>query len=470
MAGGDVTLNEVWLVPPLGIARVGTSPTPCPNFHWGPNDVTPRGTGKTTVVPAETLDVAADGTVTSHVPQEVVFRDEAGIRPVCTFFEVHGRWSRAGEGDGSGPITVSLLEEAGIRLDDVTWTVEVANTKAYHMTLSRGDHVTARVEVGGDDTAAHDLLGRSADGSAEPLVRSDAPVPLGTVQVTRPTGDFPELRLRFTPAAGHVYAPTDLADRSQTYPIPPERRILNPAAAWVGFRLVDDARTNPAGLFATDDQGRSLGFVDDVCDGIVRCTIPGLPPARGRVAVGPPRYAPDRRPFVSLADGFADRVQRLEVSEPGFAADESTTYEVRDLMERVFETMGLVNVDFQNQRAQRENRGVAASLGLPPEMAAGQAFSRPQTIEGQPLPLTEHGRLRHHRLLALEAFEDLLREQPDVIDRVIRPPGTAERFYDRRMPALYRGSDRHPMHLTRRQYDLLKAWAAQLRQAVERET
>lgn len=470
MADGDVTLREVWLLPPLGIARLGTSPVPCPNFHWGPNDVSPRGTGKTTVVPAETLEVAADGTVTSHVPQQIAFRDAAGIRPVCTFFEVHGRWSRAGDEDDSGPITASLLEEAGVRLEDVTWTVEVANTKAYHMTLSQGDRVTARVEIRGDDTVVHDLLGRSAGDGAQPLVLADAPVPFGAVQVTKAAGEFPELRLRFTPAAGHVYAPTDLADRSDAYPIPDDRRILNPQAEWVGFSLTNDARTNPSGLFATDDQGRSLGFVDDVCDGIVHCTIPGLPPARARVAVGPPRYAPDRRPFVSLADGFADRVQRLEVSDPDFAAADSTTYEVRDLMERVFETMGLVNVDFQNERAQRENRGVASALGLPPEIAAGQAFSRPPTIEGRPLPLTENGRLRHHRLLALEAFEDLLREQPDVIDRVIRPPGTAERFYDRRMPALYRGSDRHPMHLTRRQYDLLKAWAAQLREAVEGET
>jgi hypothetical protein len=325
MAGGDVTLKEIWLVPPLGIARLGTSPTPCPNFHWGPNDITPRGTGKTTIVPAETLDVAADGTVTSHLPREIAFRDEAGIRPVCTFFEVHGRWSRAGDEEDAGPITASLLEEAGVRLDEVSWSVEVANAKAYHMTLSRGDHIGARAEIRGDDTAARDLLGRSREGSDRPLVRPDAPVPLGAVQVTKAAGDFPELRLRFTPATGHVYAPTDLTDRSDAYPIPNDRRILNPEAEWVGFSLTNDARTNPSGLFATDDQGRSLGFIDDVCDGIVRCTIPGLPPARARVAVGPPRYAPDRRPFVSLADGFADRVQRLEVSEPGFAAADSTT-------------------------------------------------------------------------------------------------------------------------------------------------
>ncbi len=64
-------------------------------------------------------------------------------------------------------------------------------------------------------------------------------------------------------------------------------------------------------------------------------------------------------------------------------------------------------------------------------------------------------------------IEDLLREQPDLIQRVVREPMTGERYYDRRMPAVMRGSDRHPLHLTRRQYDLLNAWAAALRSDTE---
>lgn len=478
MPEDEVTFVEVWLLPPLGIARLGPSPVPCPNFQWGPNDVSPRGTGKTTILPAETLHVAADGTVTAEVPEAVSFRDEAGIRPVCTFFELHGRWTK-GDQEATGPITASLLQQAGIALADVTWTIDVANTKAFHMTLFEGDKIAAHLELRGDETTRHPLLGRSPQGSPQPLVLDDAPVPFGCVQLTKTTGGFPELRLQFTPAAGYVYAPTDLEERSREYPIPGEHRILNPAAQWAGFRMkedpetkvIKDPRTNPSGLFAQDDQGKSLGFVDDVCDGLVRCTVPGLPPARARVAVGPPRYAPDRRPFVSLADGFADRVKRLEVFDPSFVADfETTTLEVRDLMERVWETMGLVNVDFQNERARRENRGVAASRGLPPEAAADKAFERPEAIAERPLPLTETGRLQHHRLLALEVFEDMLREQPDLIDRVIRPPGTSDEYYDRRMPALFRGSDRHPMHLTRRQYDLLRVWAARLRRDSEKDT
>ena len=41
----------------------------------------------------------------------------------------------------------------------------------------------------------------------------------------------------------------------------------------------------------------------------------------------------------------------------------------------------------------------------------------------------------------------------------MRPPAGPERFYDKRMPGLMCGFDRYPLHLTRRQYELLKAWS-----------
>ena len=292
-------------------------------------------------------------------------------------------------------------------------------------------------------------------------------MPLGRVQLTRPSTAFPELRLRFTPAAGRVYGPTDLGQRAPDWPVPAAQRILDPRATWCRFRVVADARTNPSGLFAADGAGVSLGLVDDVCDGVVTCTI-GDDVAQARIVVGPPAYAPDRRPFTSLADGLTDRVRRGDVRDPAYVADmEQTTREVRDLMERVFESMGLSNVDFQNLRARSENAAIARAQGLPDSAARDRAFPAMEPLLDRPLPLTELGRRQHRRFLSLEVFEDMLREQPDLIDRIIREPVTGERFYDREMPALFRGSDRHPMHLTRRQYDLLKAWAARLRAQTE---
>lgn len=79
-------IQSLWLYPPLAIARLGQFDTPCDNFHWGPNDLRPHGTGQTIIEPNETLDVAADGTVTFTIPSEITFKDAKGFKPVCPFF------------------------------------------------------------------------------------------------------------------------------------------------------------------------------------------------------------------------------------------------------------------------------------------------------------------------------------------------------------------------------------------------
>ncbi|MGQ0773924.1 MAG: hypothetical protein ACT4NY_05825 [Pseudonocardiales bacterium] len=461
-------ITRLVLYPPLAYGRLGPSPSPCDNYSWGPNDLSPRGTGKTTIRPEETLDVAADGTVTVRTPAEVQFKDADGFRPVCPFFELHAEWT-TDEGAQSGPLTPEVLAFNGHNLADLRWEVTVANLKAFHYTQDDGDRIAASAELAGDDTARRRLDGRSPEGAANPLVPPGAGVPLGSVQVTRSSTELPGLRLRFTPASGVVYGPTDLPQRTTVYVLPTEQLVLNPNAAWCGFSLTgDDPRTNPGGLFAGAEQNDSFGLVDDVCDGVVRVSLPGLASAVARIVVGPPDFAPDRRPFNSAADGLTDRVRREDVHDPGYVADrELTTLEVRDLFERILETVDNINIDVQNERARFENAVIAQALGLPPEQAQDRAFPPAEPLLGRPLPLTEKGRQRHRRFVALEVIEDLLREQPDLIQRLVREPMTGERYYDRRMPALMRGSDRHPLHLTRRQYDLLTAWAAVLRSGTE---
>jgi hypothetical protein len=460
-------IRRLFLYPPLAFARVGPSPTPCQSYEWGENDLSARGTGKTTAVPAETLSVAENGTVTAAVPAEVVFKDEVGFRPVCPFFELHAEWDDE-DGTGAGPVTRAVLSRFGLKPADLSWTVDVANLKAFHYTLDDGDRIAATLTLPGSDTTRKDLEGTSPAGAATPLVPPGARVPLGAVQLTRPTRAFPELRLRFTPAAGHVYGPTNLTDRTQVYRLPPDRMILNPAASWCRFSLRGenvDPRTNPNGLFAGAESNESLGLVDDVCDGLVTCSLPGATTAVARVAVGPPSFAPDRRPVVSIADGLADRVDRATVLDPAYVEEneELTSLEVRDIMERALETMANMNVDVQNDRSRAENAGIARAQGLPPQDAADKTLPPVPPVLGRPLPLTEKGRQPHRRFVALEVFEDMLREQPELLSRRVREPLTTDRYYDMRMPYAMRGSDRHPMHLTRRQYALLEAWARHLR-------
>jgi len=136
-------------------------------------------------------------------------------------------------------------------------------------------------------------------------------------------------------------------------------------------------------------------------------------------------------------------------------------------MERIFETMGMMNVDAQNLRARRENANIAQQQGLPPNAAQDKAFPAMDPVLGRPLPLTELGRQQHRRFVSLEAFENVLRENPDLLANIVREPMTGNKYYDQQMPALMRGSDRYPMHISRRQYDLLMAWVQRLQKNVE---
>ncbi|MEU7725760.1 hypothetical protein AB0B78_11010 [Streptomyces sp. NPDC040724] len=468
-------IEKMWLYPPLAFARLGPSPDPCENYRYGPNDLNPRGTGKTVALPVPSLVVAADGTLTERLPQgnRARFKDEHGFRPICPFFEVHGSWVIDGV-RGDGPITTEVLDAFGLTPADVRWKVEVANLKAHHCTRAEDDRIDAAVEVAGNQHQKRPLEGRSPQSAARPLVPPGRHVPLGSVQIPQPSAAFPELRLRFTPAAGLVYGPTNLTQHTTRYPLPAEQLFLSPDSRWCEFRETNDdgdPRTAPSGLYAgasEEDGGTSFGLVDDVCDGLVTVTVGELT-ARARIVVTPPDFAPDRRPFTSLADGLTDRVKRAEVRDPAYVSgnQQLTALEVRDLFERALEAMDSVNVDAQNQRATGENIRNAQGEGSSIAEARARTFPAPVPLAGITLALTERGRRKHRRFSALEVLEDLIREQPNFIAQFVRPPASEERWYDRRMPVAVRGSDAFPMHLTRRQYDLLVAWARSVRANVQ---
>jgi hypothetical protein len=456
-----VEVTRLWLYPPLAFARVGNADTPLDSFSWGPNDDTPRGTGTTSIRPAETLSIRADGTVFSWLPAQVCFQDDTGLRPVCPFFELHGEW-RDDAGTHRGPLTPAVVDPARLR-----WRVDVANHKPFNMTRDAQTKIEATAALNGDACAAAvELEGRSPRDAANPLVPPDRYVSLGFVRVTRPDDRFPEFRLRFTPGRGKFYGAASLPDAWKAR-IPPEQLFLNGAASWCTWKSVpSDPRAAPKGQYAQNADGTSLGIVDDVCDGIVTCTIDGtsLAPAAARVVVGPPDYAPDRRPPVSLADGLKDRVDRAEVLDPAYVADMAlVSREVGDLLERAFETAGNMNVDaLDNLWSDVENPWIARQRGIPYDPA-----NRLEPIEAtasNPLPLTAHARATHRRFFSLDVLADHVRKHPEAIAERIREPGGGDPFFDPKMPMLMRGSTGDPLHLTRRQYELLVAWARTLQE------
>ncbi|MED3542301.1 hypothetical protein ABEX53_19070 [Bacillus toyonensis] len=484
-------IQNIWLYPPLAFARLGSSNIACDSYLWGPNDNHPRGTGMTTIKPTETLNVASDGTISSSIPDNVTFKDSEGFRPVCPFFELHGSWITENGTVETGPITTRILNMFNFQLEDLKWKVEVANLKAYHYTLQRGDIISCTMESKGTDTEKKLLRAVSPANADQPLINENSPITLGSFQLTRPTEEFPEVRLRFTPAQGCVYGPTDLKKRITSehlkeqsewkyFNLPSEHLILNPNAHWCKFELheqQDDLRVNPSFLLAyteeeneTGTYAKSLGLIDDVCDGVISCTLKEDLTAHARIVSTPPDYAPDRRPFVSLADGLTNRVSSSMKEIDNLVENmELTGLEIADLFERIYETMSLSNLDAQNDRANRTNQSIAQTFGQPAEEGLNKAFSfMNESILA--FPLTESGRQHHRRFVSLEVLEDMFRENPNLIQDFIRNPISNNPYYDRKMPALMRGSDGYPMHLTVRQYALLIAWAKKLSEGAEKGT
>ncbi len=506
-------LLSLQILPPLAFARVGRSSTPCPAFSWAATDTSPGGTGKTSLAIEETLEIDAAGVITATRPNSLDFKDADGaFRPVCPFFELHGTWELGGN-QHSGPITAQVLSDNGLTPGDISWTVALGNLKAFHFTLNEGDRLSASVTISGDDTGRKTLEGQSPTGPGiEPLILPGQSLPMGDVQLARlDDPEFPEVRMRFFPPAGVTYGPTNLAERISAFAnlinsnnervnadwdgfdLPAARKIVNPASRWASLVLNEegpppigpgDPRNAPGGLSASQIELRgqppnvrgadvSLGLVDDVSDGLISCEVGGLQ-AFARIAVGPQDYGPMARPFVSLQDGLADRMLRHEVRDDSMDDDELEAI-VADIFERALETSDLMNKDAQNDRSRRNNLGSGGDLPAPsPDFEASPrrtlwASSNPgatgtpvagQSRQVDAMPVSQQGQRKHRRYNAIEYIRDRLREEPDLIEKWIRLPRDNEPLFDRRMPALMRGSDGQPMHLTRRQYEMIRRWAA----------
>lgn len=516
-------LLAVYLLPPAALARLGGSHRPLENYEWR-TDPTVHGGALTVIEPATTLDVAEDGSVTPYLPGTVRFRDGNELRPVAPFFEIWARLVFTDEDRKTGlagpeveidvplelPLTATLLRAAGGSLAGVSYTVSVANRKAARRTGDDANVFQATLRVRGDDHARHPLLASTPPRPGqEPLVTSEHPIPLGVFQVMRPARraevgvDLDVLRARFTPARGQVYGPPSAVEAVGTTLaalftiVPQENRILNPRSTWLTYDADYSRFDNPEPSDTYDgaDQDRNVswGVVDDTCDGVVSVTIVvrGVAyRARARVFVGPPDYAPDRRPFLSLADDLADRdeepVAAEDLATP--AGRELVLQEVADLFARAFETASLLNLDAIRLRAIGDNQGVVPegdpSLDKPPfvddrsftSADVGYASARVASVVTDAPPslpqFTPLVPLAHESLALREGLLAFLRSDPARVKRMIRPPYAAfselsraalptdrrdprsprDTAHDMRMPPYMRDEMARALSLTRRQY------------------
>ncbi|HEY2107137.1 MAG TPA: hypothetical protein VGH29_15165, partial [Candidatus Binataceae bacterium] len=195
------------------------------------------------------------------------------------------------------------------------------------------------------------------------------------------------------------------------------------------------------------------------------------------VFVAPPDFAPDRRPFLSLADEINDRVT------PSASALTGADLEawVRDVFERVYETVSLLNVD--NYRAQRAAVLQPGEIGQPiagdqvlddPQqpraMGASDKLRRPnlpifEATSNRPLPISERARERHRDLAEIDDLIDLVKSQNDRISTLVRAPFTVAPNEDgnqstMQMPPFMRNSNALPLTIANWQYKLLQQWVA----------
>ncbi|MEE8583509.1 MAG: hypothetical protein V3T83_01525 [Acidobacteriota bacterium] len=435
-------IREIRILPPLAIARLGSSPQPMDNYDLQDPD---QPTGFRTLVPAETLVVENGSIDRAQTADEVRFRDAQGrIRPVAPFLEVWARFEEDGELE---PLTSTHLDDLGLTPSDVTWQVQVANLKALRRTGQEDDRILAD---SGDvsDHSTRNLLGQCNN------FKPGKSIAFGSVQYIQPTGDFPEIRLRFTPASGLVFGPRtgdpNIADD-----------VYDAARGQWDNHFDGDPTappsTVPGGIYTgrVDSQSGnyiSSGYLDDACDGIaeVRLSFEAEGEQRtlnamARISSGPPDFAPDSLHVRNLEDDLEQMAFGPEVRSV-------SAQDVTRIMRHAVDTVRLMET-----RVMNGNPGVG---GVPSNgnNMAGQDTGYDRAFEPIFEPRTvDPTAVRGFHIGALQAlsggtapwFLDLLRSYDQVGD--LTDAGR------RRMPGMMRGSDGLHLALTRRQRDKVRA-------------
>ena len=495
-------VEELFFLPPMAIARLGGSNTPLASFTWA-EDPSLYGAGLTVIVPDISLEIMPDGSVRPFLPAQIQFRDGQSLRPLAPFFEL---WVRSGNEEL--PVTLNWLQENKVSISDIQYTLTAANRKAARRSGDPGCAFSAAVSATADNHAPQILLASSAGGEA--LVSPDKPIDLGRFQALRPVPtkamgvDLSVLRSRFTPARGLVYGPPSAAsgtdpDTGQTHEIVLEaNRILNPSSAWSQYSS-DHRRDSPQPSDTYDGaddparRNRSYGVVDDTCDVLLHASMrvgSRTYEAVARIFVGPPDFAPDRRPFCSISEELADRdpPKRDSSEKLPDALDR-----LGDLFQRIYETASLANVDMMRDAMMpREDRGLVNFAGLPSVTRAKSMtpkdqpyFDQNQNLNSPPsshekLPYSSVAAQVHAPLANTDDLIQFLRTSAPQVRRLVRPayaplkllkekvgpnakPDPNQRDprilrdgeHDMRMPPYMRDSDASPLSLNRRQYEFL---------------
>jgi hypothetical protein len=527
----NLTLLELYFLPPMAMARLGNSDTPMEAFAWE-EDARIHSACRTIIRPRISFRVRSDGSLEPYLPREIQFKDEGKIRPVAPFFELWADVLADGGERQQVPVTLDLLRHLGVCLEQhFLLHAHAANTKASRRVQDPACSFAARITIRGGDYSRHNLLASSPHfPERQPLVYHDAPISLGHVQLMRLTPescmgqDLSCVRVRFTPAHGEVYGPPNaiagavsplepgrqlpyasIAARMHEI-VPEHNRILNPDTPWSEY-IMDTGKADdpqPSDSYDGANVGNSIcwGVVDDTCELVLHAelTVRGQRfIASARAFVAPPDYAPDRRPFFSMADELADR--ELPPVEINDETADLTAEEIHDLFKRIFETTNLLNLDASRDYLIRENMKrapvdrwqTAPHIGREGMTHADKPLARlsadllddglqkKNNAAHSRLPYTDLSEHAHGSFTSLDYLIVFLKTRGDRLRKMVRPPFGSfaqlpvepaeeshpefrdprvfrDTLHDMRMPPYMRDSDREPLSLTRRQYNTLMAY------------
>ncbi|MBN3823352.1 hypothetical protein G3O00_06935 [Burkholderia sp. Ac-20384] len=453
---------ELRILPPVAVGRLGAAATPLEAFDLVVDPDNPLDFRR--IVPCTTLEVDPESgeIAKAYVPDTIRFKDEnRKVRPVAPFLEVFARTSEAPH--TLQPLTLQLLAAEQLDLDALHWDIHLGNIKIYRRTNDPNDKIHANL-TGLKDHARHAMLGHCEH------FRAGRHLPLGHVQFVKPTAQFPEIRLRYTPAAGIVYGTrlvrrtSDKERESELKPDPVIDRddlllYAETPGKWLGFReaggptKAHPAPTNPAQIFAgyADKDGNqvSWGYLDDECDGHVQVVLTkrdgSTLRAHGYIGAGPPAYAPDTMPVRVVSDEMEQILQGIHVPEESVSIDEAT-----EIVLRALETIRLMNTAVMNGNPVNGRLNVASTM-VRQNTADFERYYEPIAAES----IVDNLALRalHERVFSTLAaggapwFARLLRQPEEIGDL------TAEGL--RKMPALMRGADGRSLTLTRRHINLV---------------
>lgn len=431
-------IRALRILPPLAIARLGSSPQPLENYDVRVPERDPLGFREIHGAVTFVVDRDSGRIRRAYTPDSVRFRDELGhVKPVAPFLEV---WADAG--GTLLPVTEKLLSDAGLSLADVEWRVQVGNHKAFRRTGRAADRIDA-------DTgwfrghAVTPLIGRCANFLAGKTL------PFGDVQFIRPTREFPELRLRFTPAKGLIYGGNDARTRNEDVA---DRIYDTTRGTWSGYSDADanptTIITNPGSIYANldDDRATSRGYLDDECDGLVEVRIGNTGLGHfARIGAGPPDYAPDSFPVRTIADELEQVLLGADI------ADEDASAEwTEEIVRRAFETVRLQNTAVLNGNPVLNGR--AANSMASQDTGWGRAaepIMAPAIVDSLAVRALHQSVFTALRSGTAAWFAQVLRKFDEV--------GELTNSGRRKMPAMMRGADGLHLALTQRQRNAILA-------------